>query len=179
MLRIDARPGIANRDEDAIRFRSLGANQHLSRPRLDRTHCFDCVQHQVQDDLLQLNAIPPHGKQPLRKAGLDQDLILGDCASPQYNHLIDRVIKIKAGLSRRHFPDVIADPVDDLSGPIGIVHDTGKPFLDLAQLGRLPIQEIQGRTGVVARGGDRLGDLVSQGGGQFPHHGQAVHVRQI
>jgi hypothetical protein len=62
MFRIDPRPGIANRDEDAIRFRLLGADPQLSRPRLDRAHCFDCVQQQVQDDLLQLNAIPPHGK---------------------------------------------------------------------------------------------------------------------
>jgi hypothetical protein len=130
MLRIDARPGIANRDEDAIRLRLLGADQQLSRPRLDRAHCFDCVQHQVQDDLLQLNTIPLYGKQPVRKAGLDQDLILGDCASPQYNYLIDRVIKIKAGPSRRRFPDVIADPVDDVSGSIGIAHDTGKRFPD-------------------------------------------------
>jgi hypothetical protein len=167
MLRIDARPGIANRDEDAIRLRSLGADQQLSRPRLDRAHCFDCVQHQVQDDLLQLNAIPPHGKQSLRKAGPDQDPILDDCASPQYNHLIDRVIKIKAGLSQRRFPDVITDPVDDLSGSIGIAHDTGKRFRDLAQIERLPIQEIQGGSGVVARGGDGSGNLVDQRGGLF------------
>jgi hypothetical protein len=78
MLRIDARPGIANRDQDAIRLRLLGADQQRSRPRLDRTHCFDCVAHQVQSDLLQLNTIPLYGKQPIRKAGLDQNLILDD-----------------------------------------------------------------------------------------------------
>src|SRR5258708_2014085 len=61
---IDARPGIATRDEDAIRLRLLGADQQLSRPRLDRPHCFDCVQHQIQDDLLQLNTIPFYGDNP-------------------------------------------------------------------------------------------------------------------
>jgi hypothetical protein len=83
-LWIDARPGIANRDEDAIRLRLLAADQQLSRSRLDGAHCFDCGQHQIQDDLLKSNTIPLYGKQPLRKAGLDQDLILGDCASRQY-----------------------------------------------------------------------------------------------
>jgi hypothetical protein len=179
MLWIDARPGIANHDEDAIRLRFLGADQQLSRPRLDRGHCLDRVQHQVQNDLLQLNAIPPHGRQPLRKARLDQDAILGDCASPQYNHFVDRVIKIKAGHLRRRFPDVIADPIDDLSGSIGIGHDTGKCFPDLAQLGRLPIQEIQGRSSVVARGGDGLGNLVDQRSGLLSNDAQAVHVREI
>jgi hypothetical protein len=124
-------------------------------------------QHQIQDDLLQLNTISLYGEQSLRKAGLDRDAILGDCASPQYDHLIDRVIKIKAGLSRRRFPDVITDPDDDLSGSIGIAHEAGKRFPDVAPLGRLPIQEIQGRTSVVARGGDGLGNLVDQRGGLF------------
>jgi hypothetical protein len=50
-----------------MRLRLLGADQQLSRPRLDHAHCFHCVQHQVQDDLLQLNAIPLYGKQSLRK----------------------------------------------------------------------------------------------------------------
>ena len=114
-----------------------------------------------------LNTIPLNGKQPLRKAGLDRDSILGDCASRQYNHLVDRLIEIKTILSRRRFLDVITDPVDDISGSIGIAHDTVKRFPDFAQVGRLLVQEIQGRTGVVARGGDRLRDFVSQRGGQF------------
>jgi hypothetical protein len=63
------RPGIANRDEDAVRLRLLGADQQLSRPRLDRAHCFDRIQDQVQHGLLQLNTIPLNGKQPLDKTG--------------------------------------------------------------------------------------------------------------
>jgi hypothetical protein len=133
MLRIDARTGIANRDENAISLGFLGTDQQLSRPRLDRTHCFDCVEHQVQDDLLQLNTVSLDGSPPFGKAGLDRDPILGDCASPQYNHLIDRVIEIKTGFSRRRFPDVITYPVDDFSGSIRIAYDTGKRLPDLTQ----------------------------------------------
>ena len=92
--------------------------------RLNRAHCFDCVQDQVEDDLLQLNTIPLNGKQPLREPGSDRDLIFGDCALRQFNHLVDRLIKIKTILSRRRFLDLITDPVDDISGSIGIVYDT-------------------------------------------------------
>jgi hypothetical protein len=87
--------------------------------------------------LLQLNTIPLNGKQPLRKVDLDRDCVLGDCASRQYNHLIDRLIEIKAILSGRRFLDVISHAVDDVSGSIGIAHDTVERFPDLAQVWRL------------------------------------------
>ena len=61
MRRIDARPGIAHCHKDACAV-LLGADQQLSRLCLNRAHCFDRVQDQVQDDLLQLNTIPVNGK---------------------------------------------------------------------------------------------------------------------
>src|SRR5712671_4818586 len=105
--------------------------------------------------------------------------MLGDCASRQYDHLIDRMIEIKTGPSRRRFLDLLANPFDDLSGPVGSAYDTAKLFLDLAQVRRLPIQEIQSGTRVVAPGGDRLGDFVRQRGSQFSHHAHAIHVSEI
>jgi len=53
---IDARPGIAHCHKDA-RAVLLGANQQLSCLCLRQAHCFDRVQEQVQDHLLQLNPI--------------------------------------------------------------------------------------------------------------------------
>ena len=76
MFRTNARPGIAHRDEDAICPALLGADQQLSHSLVDRAHCFDRVQDQVQDDLLQLNTITLDGTQPLRQAGLDRDPFL-------------------------------------------------------------------------------------------------------
>ena len=54
---INPRPGIAHCYEDATRLVLLGADRQLSQPLLDRAHCFDGVQDQVQNDLLQLNTI--------------------------------------------------------------------------------------------------------------------------
>ena len=99
--------------------------------------------------------------------------------SRQSDHFVDRLVQIETTLSRRRFLDVITDPVDDISGSIGIVDDTGERFPDFAQIRRVSVQKVHGRAGVVARGGDRLGDFVSQRGGQFSHHAQAVHVREI
>ena len=71
VLRINARPGIAHRDADAICPALLGADRQLSCPCLDRAHCLDRIQDQVQDDLLQLNTIALNGRQRFIKAGLD------------------------------------------------------------------------------------------------------------
>ena len=61
MRRIEARPGIAHRHNDTCVV-LLGADQQLSWLCLNRAHCFDRVQDQVQDYLLQLNAIAVNGK---------------------------------------------------------------------------------------------------------------------
>ena len=82
-------------------------------------------------------------------------------------------------LSRRRFPDLITDATDDVSGSIGIAHDAAERLPDLTQVRRLPVQKIHGRTGVVARTGDRLRDFVRQRGSQFSHHAHAVHVGEI
>ena len=74
---------------------------------------------------------------------------------------------------------MITDPTDDVSGSISIAHDAAERFPDLAEVRRLLVKKIQGRTGVVARAGDRLRDFVSQRGGQFSHYAQAIHVREF
>ena len=57
MRRINTRPGIAHGHQGA-RLVLLGADQQLSYPHLYRAHCFSRIQNEVQQDLLQLNAIP-------------------------------------------------------------------------------------------------------------------------
>src|SRR5215831_9266275 len=66
MRRINTRPGIAHGHEDAYLV-LLGADHQLSRPFLYRAHCFGRIQDEVQQDLLQLNAIPLNGKQSVGK----------------------------------------------------------------------------------------------------------------
>src|SRR5215470_17440859 len=66
MRRINARPGIAHGYEGACLV-LLGTDQQLSYSHLNRIHCFNCVQDQVYQDLLQLNPIPLDLDQSFRK----------------------------------------------------------------------------------------------------------------
>jgi hypothetical protein len=52
---------------------------------------------------------------------------------------------------------MITDSVDDISGAIGIGHGTFERFSGFTQVGRLLVQKIHGRAGIVARSGNRLG----------------------
>src|SRR6476619_4806673 len=139
MFRINTRPRIAHCYEDAICLGLFGADRQLAWPLLNRSHCFDRIHDQVQDDLLQLNTIPFDRKGPLRKLGIYRYAIVGDSASRQPNHFVDRLIEIKAIPSRRCFLDVVADPIDDLPSAIGIAYDTVERFPDLAKVGWLSI----------------------------------------
>ena len=42
---------------------------NISLPLLDRAHCFDRVQDQIEDDLLQLNTIAANGSHARRETG--------------------------------------------------------------------------------------------------------------
>ena len=92
---------------------------------------------------------------------------------------MDCLVEIKMKLARWRLPDVVADPIDDIRGAVGIPDDAVESFPDLAQIRRLLLQKIHGRAGVVARSGDRLLDFMRQGSRQLSHHAQAVHVREI
>src|ERR1700733_9930709 len=155
-FRINAGPGISYRYDHTPRLGLLGADRQLSWTPLNQVHRFDRIQDQIQDDLLQLNAIPLDGKKILRKRRRHCNSMLGDCASRQNKHLTDCFIEVKTLLSRRRFSDVIAYPIDDLTSAIRIPHNAAKRFPDLVQVGGLLDQEIEGGAGVVARSGDRL-----------------------
>ncbi len=58
--------------------------------------------------------------------------------------------------------DLLARRPALLSGSIGTFDDAGERFPDLVQFWRASVQKVRGRASVVARGGNRLRDFVSQ-----------------
>src|SRR6266699_208018 len=179
VLRIDTRSSIDYRDEGATNLALPGADRQLARPLLDRAHCFDRIQDQVQDDLLQLNTVPLNGRRPPRHSSLYQDSILVDRAARQHNHLIDCLIEIKTLLLRGSFLDVVAEPVDDDCSPIGIADNAIERFASLGQVWRVRFEKIQSRTGVVARGPNGLLDFMSDRCRDRAQRHQLPHARKL
>src|SRR5215831_17117489 len=152
MRRINTGPGIAHGHEDACLI-LLGADHKVPCPRLYRAHCFSSIQNEVQQDLLQLNAISLNGKQSIRKPGLDRNAAPEGHALCQYDHFVDCRVEIKTLLSRRRFLDLLPDAIDDVSGSICVANDTGECFPDLAHIRRSHLQKILGCPCIVTRAG--------------------------
>src|SRR6516165_2599352 len=110
---INAWAGIAYGHE-GVCLALLGADHQLSCSNLGCAHCFSRIQNQVQQDLLQLNAIPRNREQTIRKPSLHRNAIPVGHALRQYEHFVDRRIEIKAFLSRWCLPDVITHPSDNV-----------------------------------------------------------------
>src|SRR5262249_43751558 len=157
----------------------LGADQPLPPPRLNRAHCFNGVQDQVQDDLLHLNAVAMNGKQAIREPGLYRDAIPDDYVSGQSNDLIDCPIKIKTLSSRGRFLDVITHPADDILGSVCIPDYTSERFPRFIQIRPTYLQKAHADASVVTRRSDRVQNFVSDRGGQFAHYAQTVQVCDI
>src|SRR5215831_21161848 len=159
MLRINAGPRIAYGYEGACLI-LLGADQQLSCPLLNRAHCFSRVQYQVQQDLLQLNAIPHNRKQSICKPSLDRNALPVDHALRQCNHFIGSRIEIKTLLSRRRLLDLITHPSDDVLSSVRVPYNASERFPSLIQAWRIHFQKAHPCTGVVASGRDRMQNFV-------------------
>ena len=102
-----------------------------------------------------------------------------DCVSHHYEHLINRHVEVKKLHSRRGLLDVISDAADYVLGAIGILYNACERLHDLGKVWRANFQEAHACTSVVPRCGNRMKNLVSQGGGQLSHDIQPVEMREI
>ena len=102
-----------------------------------------------------------------------------DCVSHHYEHFINRPIEVEKLHSWWRLLDVITNAADDFLGSIGVPYNASERFHDFGQIWRAHFQEAHSRTSVVSRSGNRMQNLVSQGGGQLSHNIQPVEMREI
>jgi len=65
---------------------------------------------------------------------LDRDAALNGLTPREHDRVADCFIHVEPIRLRRRFVDVISDPVDDISGSIGLGHDTVERIPCFAQL---------------------------------------------
>jgi len=87
VLRVDADAGIAHGHPDTIAVLVFGSDQQPPRPILNGSHRIRGVADQVQDDLLELNAIPGDRWEALGKLQLQQYAISLKLAQQERGHL--------------------------------------------------------------------------------------------
>src|SRR6516164_6030734 len=159
-LRRQPWPGIPYPDAHAFRLVGFRADQQFAPAVTVAAHRLDGVDDQVDHHLLNLHPITPKEWQGLGELRLDRGADLNDLTPSENDRVADRFIYVEPIHLRRRFFGVIFDPVDDFSGPIGFGHNTVERLPRFAQIRRLHLQKFLSRTSVIARGRDRLDDLM-------------------
>ncbi len=123
----------------------LGSDQEFARPIRDRLHGFDAVDHEIKDDLLQLNFVGENDGQRARAFGAQRHPGAQELMLREVHRLAQEVIEIKrrhlhVGLfrERTHAPNDLNRPSavadDPLEGGVGFVH-VGRVAMEPAQAG--------------------------------------------
>ena len=83
------------------RFVDAGSHPEQTRSICHRCHGFDAIHDQVQQDLLQLNAISKHVRESLRQLTLEQDSIVVKLTASQSQDLLNDLVYIQFVSFRR------------------------------------------------------------------------------
>src|SRR5216684_2591450 len=129
-------PRILHRDQHAIRLGLSGGDEQLSRPFRDGAHCLDSVDDEIEDNLLQLDAIALNQRQALRELGLHRRAILHCFATGELHHLADCLVYVHPVPPWRRLFDELTYSADDVAGAIGVLDDTAERLPDLLQIRR-------------------------------------------
>src|SRR5260370_22222621 len=177
-LRRWSRPRISHRDKRAVGCIACAADQQLSLPFVHCAHCFNGVDDQVQQHLLQLNAIPLHHRQLLRESGLQCDAMPDNLVAGQGGGVEDHLVHVERVVARGYLFNEAADPSDDVARSIAVLDDTPESLPDFTHVGRLRANPTQGGLGRGDDRGDRLIDFVGNRRREVPHGADAVTGRK-
>ena len=173
------RARIHHRNPHAAGFGFPGADQQISRSLADAAHCLDGVDDEVQDHLLQLDAIAVNERQTVRELRPHRNAVLHRFAAGELNHFADRRVEVHAVLLGRRLPHEGTDAGDNVAGSLAGLNDTIERLPHLLEIRRPSLQPAQSGLGVGDRCGDRLFDFMSDRGCELAHGGDAVRVRQL
>ncbi len=150
----------------------------MARPLADIAHRFDGVHNQIQDYLLQLDAIASNERQALCELCLQRDAIAQQLASCHPDDLEDRFVDVQLISPWRGLLDEGAYAADDLAGSIAVLDDRIEGLPDLLEIRGLHGEPAQSGVGVGDHRGNRLVDFMGNRGRQLPHRRDAIGVRE-
>ena len=97
----------------------------------------------------------------------------------QRDHVADDAVDVHRRLLRLGFRRELADPLNDLPGPVAVLRDAVEGAANPLEVGIRRGQPVQRRVGIGDDGGQRLIDLVSDRRDQLPQRGDTGHVREL
>src|SRR5712675_1749345 len=98
-------------------------------------HRFEGVHDQVENNLLQLNAVAVNDWQVFGKVRLEHDAVPQHFAACQLDDLEDRFVDVQPLTSWRHLLDQLSYPTDDIAGANAVLDDGFEGLPRLPQIG--------------------------------------------
>src|ERR1700722_19566510 len=116
VLRTDTDPAVLNENADSIFFLSPGPDHQPTRPSSDSRHGFNSIQHQIEDDLLQLNSIAKHDGQVGDKFDLNEYIVPRSLTLGKSDRFFDDFIQLDLRPLRSRLVDQRSNSADNFRG---------------------------------------------------------------
>jgi hypothetical protein len=140
---------------------------------------FCSAENQIQQHLLQLNAVGDYGRKGVCQVALEQDSILVELTADECQHLLNHLVDVQSGLCGRRLRDECANPRDDGARMSAGGHDVFKSPTQYLTCESTFGEQSQARAAVFGHGGQRLVHFMGDGRRDFAHGGQPGHARKL
>ena len=160
-------------------FILAGPDYQFARPVRDRLHRFHAVHDEIEDHLLQLDAVAEHLAQGRGEFHPQRHSVAGQLVMQQRNDLVDDFIDIERRPLIDGLVDQPADALDHLARPVAVLDDGLHRAARLVQVGRVAVEPALTGCGVGDDGGQRLVHLMGDRGGEFPQCRHARNMRKF
>ena len=160
-------------------FASRDSILQPARRRVDARHRVHGVENQVEQYLLQLDAIAEDRRQIAGEVGLERHVTALQVAAREHGDVLNQGVDIE----RRRLDGVVLEQLavaaDHLVRPLPRFDDIRQRRADLGHVGRLAGGPAQAGFRVHHDGGQWLADLVRDRGGELPERRQPRHAGQL
>jgi hypothetical protein len=142
-------------------------------------HCLDAVEEQVDQHLLNLDAIRPNHRNSVLLLAQNDDAggprIVGD----QSDCLVDQFRQVDRLRCCRSLAYQASHPCDDIGCAAAVRDDPVERLLGLTHVWFIAAQPSFARIPVCDDRGERLAHLMCNGGGELPKHRDAIRMGQV
>ena len=165
-LTVEPDAGIPDDHTHTVAILPFGSDQQLPRPIVDVDHRVRGVAKQIQDDLLELDAIAGDDREIVGELRLKNHAISLKVAQRQRNDLSRGLVQIQRLQRELLLAEQRTQPRDHIRGAVAIANRAPRGFARTVDVWRIGIQHPQTGAGVGDDARERLVDLVSDRGGQ-------------
>ena len=170
---------IADGQTDAIPVVAFASDEQMSRSIVHVHHRVRRVAEQIQDDLLELNAVAGDERETLGELGMEDHVMSVQVARRQRNDLARGLVQIERFERELLLAEECAQPRNHVGGAIAVANRTSCGLACTGDIGRHAIQHSKARAGVGDDARERLVDLVSDRRRQCAERGHPRHMGKL